>query len=111
MVDVKILSTNHFLETGTNDNRPASAVRAAAYAPVWHECVLLAPEHGAHVGGVVERRVEVGVVADVGRQVHAGRRLRHQRPATRAGGERGVNGQGRVTWHRDGRCRTETAGA
>lgn len=40
------------------------------YLPVGHKSVLLAPEHDAHVGGVVDRRIEVGVVADVGRDVH-----------------------------------------
>ena len=34
---------------------------------------LIIPEHDAHVGGVLSRRVEVGVVADVGWQVHLAR--------------------------------------
>ena len=60
--------------------------------PVGHQSVLLPPEHGAHVGGVVQRRVEVRVVPDGGGQVHPHPRLRHEgaRP------ERGVVPQHRV---------------
>ena len=31
-------------------------------SPVWHECVLRSSKHGAHVSGVLTRRVEVSIV-------------------------------------------------
>ena len=63
-----------------DDNTGGSAVVADRQVfPVWHESVLLPPEHGAHVGGVVQGRVEVCVVPDVGREVHRDPGLGHQR--------------------------------
>ena len=46
--------------------------------PVGHELVALASEHLAHVGRVLARRVEVGVVANLRGQVHLGLRARHE---------------------------------
>lgn len=31
--------------------------------PVWHQSILLPPEHDANVGGVISGGVEVGVIA------------------------------------------------
>lgn len=46
---------------------PASSGSIKAWfdecVPVWHQSVLLPPEHGAHVGGVVPGGVEVGVIS------------------------------------------------
>ena len=47
--------------------------------PVGHQGVVLASEHGADVGGVVQGRVEVRVVPDVGREMHRDPGLGHQR--------------------------------
>lgn len=43
--------------------------------PVGHEGVVRTTEHNAHIGGMVNGRVEVGVVTDLGRQVQAYLRL------------------------------------
>lgn len=47
--------------------------------PVRHERVFLAPKHDADVGGVVNGRVEVRVVANVSWQVHLGLALFDER--------------------------------
>ena len=46
--------------------------------PVGHELVTLAPEHLADVGRVLARRVEVGVIANLRRQVHLHLGARHE---------------------------------
>ena len=61
-----------------DDHRGGPAVVAHGQVlPVGHQGVLLAAEHGAHVLGVIEGGVEVGVVSDGGGQVHGGAALGH----------------------------------
>ena len=31
--------------------------------PVWHKSIVFATEHGSHIGGMVEWRIEVSVVS------------------------------------------------
>jgi hypothetical protein len=50
--------------------------------PIWHQRVFFASEHDAHVGGVVDGGVEVGVVSDLRREVHGGVVLRHKNSTT-----------------------------
>jgi hypothetical protein len=75
--------------------------RTAPVVPDRHPLVVgqqrvVGPEQLAHRGGVMDARVEVGVVADVARQRHLGLVLRHQQ---RAGlgmpQRRGARGRGR----------------
>ena len=37
--------------------------------PVWQQCVIGAAEYGPDISGVLARRVKVGVVTDIHRQV------------------------------------------
>ena len=52
--------------------------QVSTISPVGHEGILLAPEHDAHISGVENGGVEVGVVSDCGGQMHGGRGLRHE---------------------------------
>ncbi|HEV2815101.1 MAG TPA: hypothetical protein VGW10_17735 [Solirubrobacteraceae bacterium] len=63
-----------------HDDRPGATVVAdRQVAPVRHQRVAVRPEHAAEVRGVLDRRVEVDVVADVDRQRHLGAGERRQR--------------------------------
>ena len=46
--------------------------------PVRHESILLAPEHGAHVGGMVQGGVEVSVISNRCWEMHLDTVLWHQ---------------------------------
>lgn len=50
--------------------------------PVRHQRLLLAPEHDAHVGRMVYRRVKIGVVANVCGEVHRSLPLGYQGPSS-----------------------------
>ena len=47
-------------------------------SPVGHEGILLAPEHDADIGGMIDGGVEVRVVSNLGWKVHCGLTLRHK---------------------------------
>ena len=47
--------------------------------PVAHEGVFLAAEHDADVGGVMDGRIEIGVIPDGRRQMHGAGQARDQR--------------------------------
>jgi hypothetical protein len=59
-----------------------NATRKSKVVPIWHQRVFFASEHDAHVGGVVDGGVEVGVVSDLRREVHGGVVLRHKSSTT-----------------------------
>lgn len=46
-------------------------------APIGHECVICTAEHDAHIGGMMNGRVEVGVVTNLSWQMQRNLRLRH----------------------------------
>ena len=46
--------------------------------PVWHEGVLLSPEHGAYICSMVQGGVEISVISNRGREMHLDLVLRHQ---------------------------------
>ena len=46
--------------------------------PIRHQCILLSPEHGAYICGMVQGGVEISVISNRGREMHLDLVLRHQ---------------------------------